>query len=157
MSIINLDKIFHPKTIAVIGASERKGSVGDALMHNLVERGFSGEIYPIHPHQKKIWGKSVYSKIGELKAPVDMAILATPIGSAPQLVKECAAAGVGGAVIISAGGKEIGEEGRKIEKVWGTVLSENTQMLALGKKTGFTIQKVRGVNEYELSLDLQKA
>jgi acetyltransferase len=115
MSIINLDKIFHPKTIAVIGASERKGSVGDALMHNLVERGFSGEIYPIHPHQKKIWGKSVYSKIGELKAPVDMAILATPIGSAPQLVKECAAAGVGGAVIISAGGKEIGEEGRKIE------------------------------------------
>ena len=46
---------------------------------------------------------------------------------------------------------------KEIEKVWGTVLSENTQMLALGKKTGFTIQKVRGVNEYELSLDLQKA
>lgn len=115
MSIFNLDKIFHPKTVAVIGASERKSSIGDALMRNLVERGFSGDIYPIHPHHKKIWGKSAYSKIGELKAPVDLAILATPIVSAPQLVRECAAAGVSGAVIISAGGKEIGEEGRKIE------------------------------------------
>jgi acetyltransferase len=115
MSIENLDKIFHPKTIAVVGASERKGSIGHALMHNLVERGFPGEIYPINPKHKKIWGKPACSTIAELKNSVDLVVIATPIVSAPQLVKECTAAGVGGVVIISAGGKEIGEEGKKIE------------------------------------------
>jgi len=115
MSVENLDKIFHPSAIAVIGASERKGSIGEALMHNLVDRGFPGKIYPINPKHKKIYGKRAWSSIAVLKDSVDLAILATPILSAPQLVKECAAAGAGGVVITSAGGKEIGEEGRKIE------------------------------------------
>jgi len=53
MSVENLDKIFQPKSIAVVGASERKGSVGAALMHNLIERGFAGEIFPINPNHKK--------------------------------------------------------------------------------------------------------
>ena len=55
MSVENLDKIFQPKSIAIVGASERKGSVGAALMHNLIERGFAGEIHPIYPNYKKIW------------------------------------------------------------------------------------------------------
>jgi len=110
-----LDRIFHPKTIAVVGASERKGSVGNAVMYNLVKRGFPGEIYPINPKHKKIWGKPSCSSIADLKNSVDLVVIATPIVSAPQLVKECAASGVGGAVIISAGGKEIGEEGKKVE------------------------------------------
>ena len=54
MSVENLDKIFQPKSIAVVGASERKGSVGAALMRNVIERGFVGEIHPINPHHKKI-------------------------------------------------------------------------------------------------------
>ena len=54
MSVENLDKIFQTKSIAVVGASERKGSVGAALMHNLIERGFLGEIFPINPNHKKI-------------------------------------------------------------------------------------------------------
>ncbi len=115
MSVENLDKMFHPKSIAVVGASERKGSIGAALMHNLIERGFSGDIYPVNPKHKNIRGKSASPSIADLKVQVDLAILATPILSAPQIVKECAAAGVGGAVIISAGGKEIGEEGKKVE------------------------------------------
>jgi len=55
MSVENLDKIFQPKSIAIVGASERKGSVGAALMHNLIERGFAGEIHPINPNHLKIW------------------------------------------------------------------------------------------------------
>jgi acetyltransferase len=115
MSVENLDKIFQPKSIAVVGASERKGSIGAALMHNLIKRGFAGDIFPINPKHKKLWEKSVCPSITDLGTAVDLAIIASPIMSAPQIVKECATAGVGGAVIISAGGKEIGEEGKKIE------------------------------------------
>jgi acetyltransferase len=115
MSIEHLDKIFQPKSIAVVGASERKGSVGAALMRNLLERGFPGDIFPINPKHNNLWGKSACPSITDLRTAVDLAIIASPIMSAPKIVKECAAAGVGGAVIISAGGKEIGEEGQKIE------------------------------------------
>jgi acetyltransferase len=115
MGIENLDKIFQPKSIAVVGANERDGSVGAALMRNLIERGFSGDIFPINPNHNKLWEKPVCPSITDLKTAVDLAVIASPIMSAPQIVKECVAAGVGGAIIISAGGKEIGEEGKKVE------------------------------------------
>jgi len=115
MSIDNLDKIFHPKSIAVVGASERKGSVGHAIMQNLVKSGYAGNVYPINAKHKKIWGRSSYTSMTHIENSVDLAVIATPILSAPQIVKECRVKGVGGAIIISAGGKEIGEEGKKIE------------------------------------------
>ena len=115
MSVDNLDKIFQPKSIAVVGASERKGSVGAALMRNLLERGFSGEVHPINPKHKKIWNLPACPSIRELGGPVDLAVISTPITSVPPIVKDCVDARVGGAVIISAGGKEIGEQGKKLE------------------------------------------
>ena len=115
MSVENLDKIFQPKSIAVVGASERKGSVGDALMRNLLERGFAGEIHPINPNHKKIRTLPACPSIRALEAPVDLAVIATPITSAPQIIRDCVHVGVGGVVIISAGGKEIGEQGQKLE------------------------------------------
>jgi len=115
MSIDNMDKIFRPESIAVVGASKRKGSVGAALMHNLIERGFPGEIHPINPNHYKINKLPACPSIKDLKAPVDLAVIATPMASVPHIIKECADGGVGGAVIISAGGKEIGEEGKKLE------------------------------------------
>ena len=115
MSVENLDKIFQPKSIAVVGASERKGSVGAALMHNLIERGFSGQIFPINPNHKKIGKLAACPSIRDLEVPVDLAIISTPITLVPQIVKDCVDVGVGGAVIISAGGKEIGEPGKKLE------------------------------------------
>ena len=105
MSIENLDKIFQPKSIAVVGASEREGSVGAALMRNLIERGFPGDIFPINPKHNKLWGRSACPSVTDLSTAIDLAIIASPITSAPQIVKECAGAGAGGAVIISAGGK----------------------------------------------------
>ena len=115
MSVENMDKIFQPKSIAVVGASERQGSVGAALMHNLLDLGFPGDIYPINPNHNKIWKLSAYPSIKELNTPVDLAVVATPIVSVPQIVRDCVALKVGGLVIISAGGKEIGEEGKKLE------------------------------------------
>ncbi len=115
MSIDNMDKIFRPESIAVVGASERKGSVGAAIMHNLITCGFPGEIHPITPNHKKIYKLPACPSIKDLKAPVDLAVIATPIASVPQIVHECADAGVGGVVIISAGGKEIGKQGQQLE------------------------------------------
>jgi len=115
MSVENLDKIFQPKSIAVVGASERKGSVGDALMRNLLEWGFAGDIHPINPNHKTIRTLPVCPSIRDLEAPVDLAVIATPITSVPKIIQDCVDLGVGGAVIISAGGKEIGEQGQKQE------------------------------------------
>ena len=115
MSVYNLDKIFQPKSIAVVGASERKSSIGCAVMRNLMHGKFPGEIYPINPRHKTIWKRAAYSSILKLKSPVDLAVIATPISSASQIVKDCTKAGVGGAIIISAGGKEIGLKGRELE------------------------------------------
>jgi acetyltransferase len=115
MSVINLDKIFRPKSIAVVGASERPGSIGNALMRNLIERGFGGKIQPINPNHQEIWNLPACPSIGDLKSPHDLAVICTPMAQVPQVVEQCADGGISGAVIISAGGKEIGDEGKKAE------------------------------------------
>jgi acetyltransferase len=115
MSAINLDKLFHPKSIAVVGASQRAGSIGSALMRNLIQEGYPGKIYPINPRHKTIWDREAFPSLLELESPVDLVIMAAPITSAPQIVKECKKTGVGGVVIISAGGKETGTKGRELE------------------------------------------
>jgi acetyltransferase len=115
MSAVHLDKIFCPKSIAVVGASQRSGSIGCAIMHNLIQEGYPGKIYPINPRHKTIWDLEAFPSLSELKFPVDLVIMATPIATGPQIVKECKRAGVGGVVIISAGGKEIGPKGRELE------------------------------------------
>ncbi len=119
MSIINLDKIFRPRSIALIGASERPGSIGNALMHNLIQYGFAGKIYPINPNHSEIWNLPASPSIAGLQTSVDLAVINTPIAMVPRIVGECVDAGVGGAIIISAGGKEIGEKGKRIEAaIW---------------------------------------
>lgn len=115
MSAINLDKMFHPKSIAVVGASQRDGSIGSDLMRNLIQGGYPGEIYPINPNHKTIWELPAYPSLPDLKSQVDLTILTEPITSAPQIVKECAEAGVGGLVIISTGRKETGAKDRELE------------------------------------------
>ena len=115
MSAINLDKIFRPKSIAVVGASQKTGSIGSAIMRNLIQEIYPGKVYPINPRHKTIWNLEAYPSLSELESSVDLVIMATPIASAPQIVKECRKTEVGGVVIISAGGKETGIKGRELE------------------------------------------
>ena len=115
MRIDNLDKIFQPASIAVIGASEKEGSIGAALIRNIVAGGFQGTLFPINANYTKILGLDAWPAVGELRTPVDLALIATPINIAPKIVKECAEAGVGAAVIISAGGREVGAAGKQLE------------------------------------------
>jgi len=115
MGIYHLDKIFRPETIAVIGASERPGSVGAALMRNLIEGGFKGPLFPVNPRHRQIMGLPAAAAVGDLDARVDLAVVAVPIGKTPEVITQCAAAAVRAAVVISAGGKEVGGPGRAVE------------------------------------------
>ncbi|MBT8190390.1 MAG: CoA-binding protein, partial [Bacteroidia bacterium] len=109
-----LKQIFEPKTVAVIGASNNEGSVGYALIKNMIGSGFKGTVYPINFKNKSIYGVRSYAKLADTRDDIDLAIIATPSHTVPDLVKECGEYGVGGIVIISAGFMEVGEEGHKL-------------------------------------------
>ncbi len=111
-----LDALFEPKNVAVIGASERPGSVGRTLLRNLAGNPFGGAVFPVNPKRRSVLGIQAYAAVGEVPAPVDLAVIVTPAPTVPGLVRECVAAGVKGAIIISAGFKEIGEAGVRLEQ-----------------------------------------
>ena len=115
MGIYNLDHIFNPGAIAVIGASEKTDSIGSILMLNLIQSGFKGELFPVNPRHKTIHGLRSIPSILEAENIIDLAVIATPISTVPSIVKECAKKGVKGVIIVSAGGKEAGTKGQEIE------------------------------------------
>ncbi len=115
MGIENMDKIFKPKAIAVVGASNRDGSIGFSIYRNLVESGYQGKIYPVNNRHRTIWNDRAHGSVTDIGNPVDLAMIATPIATVPQIIRECGTSGIKGAVIISAGGKETGKTGADIE------------------------------------------
>ena len=116
MSQYNLERIFKPLRVAVVGASEKTGSIGNALMKNLIEGGFSQTLLPVNLKYETVHGLPTVNSIRDLEPGVDLAIIATPIKTVPDIVQECVKNKTAGAIIISAGGKEVGEAGRKIEE-----------------------------------------
>jgi len=116
MSQYNLDRIFKPRRVAVVGASESPGSIGNALMKNLIEGGFEGKLLPVNPKYHTVHGISAVGSVSALDAEVDLAIIATPIHTVPDIVRACVEKKIAGAIVISAGGKEVGEKGREIEE-----------------------------------------
>src|SRR5262245_31259798 len=111
-----LDAIFAPQTVAVIGATENAGSVGRTVFWNLVSNPFGGTVFPVNPKRPAVLGVKAYPSIADVPAKVDLAVICTPAGSVPGLVGECAAAGVKGMIIISAGFKELGPPGVELER-----------------------------------------
>jgi len=111
-----LDVFFSPKTVAVIGATETAGSVGRTLLWNLVTSPFGGTVYPVNPKRPSVLGIKAYPSIAEIPEEVDLAVIVTPPPSIPGIIKDCGEHGVRGAVVISAGFKEIGPEGAALEQ-----------------------------------------
>lgn len=111
-----LEPIFAPKVVAVIGATERKRSVGRTVMANLVQGGFAGQVYPVNPIQDSVLGLKAFPQIAAVPEKPDLAVIITPASVVPGIVKECVQAGVRGAIIISAGFKETGATGAALEK-----------------------------------------
>lgn len=116
MSQYNLNRIFKPNTVAVVGASEKIGTIGNALIKNLIDGQFPGKILPVNPKYKTIHGQECFPSVSNLPTEVDLVIIATPIHTVVNIVNECVQKKAGGAVVISAGGKEVGQKGREIEE-----------------------------------------
>jgi acetyltransferase len=111
-----LDAIFAPRTVAVIGATEKQGSVGRAVLWNLISNPFGATVYPINSNRPNVLGIKAYKSIADVPDPVDMAVVVTPAASVPGVISECVSAGVKGAIVISAGFRETGPEGAKLEQ-----------------------------------------
>src|SRR6476646_9400636 len=97
-----LDVFFHPRNVAVIGATADLTGVGRSLVSNLKQTSFGGTVYPVNPKHSEVLGLRCYPSMREIPEQVDLAVIATPARTVPGIVGECAAAGVEGAIIISA-------------------------------------------------------
>jgi acetyltransferase len=103
MTIRNLDALFRPKAIALIGASNRPYSVGAVLAHNLFDGGFRGPIMTVNPREEAIRSVINYRSIADLPVTPDLAVLSTPLATVPELIAELGARGCRAAVVVSAG------------------------------------------------------
>ena len=111
-----LDAIFKPRSVAVIGASDRPGSVGRAVLWSLVSSPFGGTVYPVSDKRASVLGIKAYSNVEQIPENVDLAVIVTPADTVPGVIGQCVAAGVRGAIVISAGFKEHGEHGKELER-----------------------------------------
>ncbi|MDQ3429724.1 MAG: CoA-binding protein, partial [Actinomycetota bacterium] len=111
-----LDAIFRPETVAVIGATERPGSVGRTIMWNLVSSPFGGTVFPVNSRRPNVLGIKAYPSVSEVPQKVDLAVIVAPAQTVPGIIAECAEAGVEGAIVISAGFRETGREGMELEE-----------------------------------------
>lgn len=111
-----LRPLFAPKSVAVIGASEKEGSVGRTLLWNLIQTPFGGTVFPVNPRRSSVLGIKAYASVTAIPEAVDLAVIATPAATVPAVVAECAAAGVKGAIIVSAGFREVGAAGLALEE-----------------------------------------
>ena len=116
MPIHHLEKIFHPRSVAVIGASSRPESVGHTVLRNLLDGGFVGDVYPVNPKYKAIDDAACYGDVAALPTAPDLAVICTPARTVPEIVRQCGECGVFGLVILSAGFRETGEAGKLLEQ-----------------------------------------
>jgi len=137
---MNLDKLFKPKTIAVIGASDEKGSVGHSLMDNLINSNYDGIVYPVNIKRESVHSIRAYDSVKDIPDQIDLAIIATPAKTVPSIVENCGQAGVAGIVIISAGFSEgwagrlwsgIGAASIASGFIWGVVSDRISRRYAL--------------------------
>jgi len=116
MGLTSLDTIFHPNSIAVVGASEKRGSIGRAVMTNLIDGSFDGHLFAVNPNHDRLFDRQAFARVADTPGVPDLAVIAIPMSKVPQVVDDCGRIGVKGAVILSAGGREAGAEGREREQ-----------------------------------------
>ena len=114
-TISDLEQIFHPRSVSIVGASSREGSFGRMFLEGLIRIGFR-EIYPVHPRETELLGLKAYQSIKDIPYDVDVAVLMTPPDSTLQVVQDCAEKGMKGIIVFTAGFGEKGAEGKKIEQ-----------------------------------------
>jgi len=132
MAIKKLNSIFKPKRIALIGVSNNPDSVGGITLRNLVSGGYNGVVYPVNPKREAVFGIPCYPDVRSLPKTPDLAVIMTAAKWVPQLIKECGEAGIHGVIIMSAGFKESGEEGKALESQVKAEKSKFPDMRVIG-------------------------
>lgn len=120
--------LLNPKTIALIGASETEGSIGRTIMDNLLGSG-DRAVYPVNPKHSTILGKTAYPTIGDVPEHVDLVVVATPASTVPNVIEQCVAVKADGAIVVSAGFGETGDEGKALENEIRTILANSTMRM----------------------------
>ncbi|MCU0241198.1 MAG: bifunctional acetate--CoA ligase family protein/GNAT family N-acetyltransferase, partial [Vicinamibacteria bacterium] len=140
-----LDAIFAPRNVALVGATEKEGSVGRTILWNLITSPFGGAVFPINPKRQNVMGIKAYPSIKTVPDPVDLAIIVTPAASIPGIIGECVEAGVRAAIVISAGFKEVGAAGAQLEQ---DILSQirKTKMRVIGPNCLGVMSPLSGLN-----------
>ncbi|HXE37358.1 MAG TPA: CoA-binding protein, partial [Azonexus sp.] len=111
-----LNSLFSPRSIAIIGASERAQSVGAVILGNLLAAGYQGKVFPVNPRHTAVLGQPCWPSIEEVGSRVDLAIIATPARTIPEIMEQCGRAGVRNAIIVATGFSETGNSGALLER-----------------------------------------
>lgn len=112
----SIEVFFRPRSVALIGATERPTSVGRTVLVNLVTGTFGGTVYPVNPKHETVLGLKAYATVDAIPQPVDLAVIATPAKTVPGVISQCVAKGAKGAIVLSAGFKETGPQGAALER-----------------------------------------
>ena len=113
---MSLENLILPSSVAVLGASNREWSVGNAVITNIILGKFTGKVFPINPSSDNVLGLKCYKSIFDIKCQIDLAVIVTPSNTISQIIEDCGNKWVKAAIIISAGFKETGKESRQIEE-----------------------------------------
>ncbi len=111
----SLDALFRPRSVAVVGASRRRGTISGEIFHNLLAHGFAGPVYPVNPTSEVVQSVRAYPTVGECPGPVDLAVIVVPKDKVLAAVDDCGRKGVRGLVVITAGFAEVGAAGRALQ------------------------------------------
>ena len=137
--------MFVPQSVAVIGATEREGSVGRTVVSNLVNGLYHGKVFPVNPKRDEVLGLHCYKNLTSIPKKIDLAVIVTPAPTVPAVVGECVAAGVRGAIVISAGFREMGAAGAKLEAQIQEQLGQGTMRL-IGPNCLGIMNPIAGLN-----------
>jgi acetyltransferase len=140
-----LDAVFSPHCVAVIGASDKPGSVGRNVFQNLLSHPFGGLVFPVNPNRPSVLGIRSYRRVGEIPEAVELAIVTTAAALVPEVISECVAAGVRAAIVISAGFREMGPEGLRLEMDIKRRL-EGSRMRVIGPNCLGVMNPITGLN-----------
>lgn len=132
MRASNLHRLFHPRSVAVLGASDAVGKVGYTVLRNLIVHGFPGAVYPINPRRAEVQGLTCFASLDALPQTPDLVVVCTPASTVPGLVEQCGELRIPGVIILSAGFAESGVSGRELEAQLRSALARYPQVRMIG-------------------------
>ncbi len=139
-----LDTLFSPRSVAVVGASERPGSVGRSVLWNLLSSPFGGTVFPVNSKRANVLGIKAYPKVSDVPDEVDLVVITTPADTVPDLVAESVEVGIPSGIVISAGFKEHGEHGKDLERQISEII--RGKMRLIGPNCLGVMNPLKGLN-----------